>query len=247
MIFQFEIVNMDIGDQGKFSPRAWELSTLKSIVDKWQRFMIDNEGWNALYLENHDQGRSVSRFGSDLPEFRIVSAKMLATFLALQSGTLFIYQGQELGMINVEKSRPISDYRDLETLNAWKEIIEKYPDDKELQRTTMHEIWLKSRDNSRTPMQWSNSKYAGFSSSEPWQKENESYVSINAESQVGIAGSCFEFWASLLRLRKSHKDIFIYGDFELVDVQHADVFAYIRSFEGQKAIVVSNFKKVAVK
>ncbi len=112
---------MDAGDYGKFSPRPWEMSKLKNIVNKWQSFMLDNDGWNALYLENHDQSRSVSRWGSDLPEFRTACAKMFATFLALQSGTVYVYQGQELGMINIPYDRDISEYRDLETLNAWRE------------------------------------------------------------------------------------------------------------------------------
>jgi glycosidase len=112
---------MDFGDRGKFSPKQWKMSELKSIVNKWQTFMINNDGWNALYLENHDQSRSVSRWGSDLPEFRAVCAKMFATFLALQSGTVFVYQGQELGMINIPEERDISEYKDLETLNAWNE------------------------------------------------------------------------------------------------------------------------------
>lgn len=112
---------MDCGDRGKFSRRQWTMSELKSIVNKWQTFMINNDGWNALYLENHDQSRSVSRWGSDLPEFRVACAKMFATFLALQSGTVFIYQGQELGMINIPKERDITEYKDLETLNAWNE------------------------------------------------------------------------------------------------------------------------------
>ena len=112
---------MDQGDRGKFSPKEWDLPILKDIVNKWQRFMIDNKGWNALYLENHDQSRSVSRWGSDLPEHRIYCGKMFATLLALQSGTVFIYQGQELGMINVPKDRDISLYKDLETLNYWEE------------------------------------------------------------------------------------------------------------------------------
>lgn len=112
---------MDQGDRGKFSPREWKMSTLKDIVSKWQTFMIENDGWNALYLENHDQSRTVSRWGSDLPEYRVVSAKMFATFMALQSGTVFVYQGQELGMVNVPLSRDISEYKDLETLQAWDE------------------------------------------------------------------------------------------------------------------------------
>jgi glycosidase len=97
------------------------MSELKDIVNKWETFMINNDGWNALYLENHDQSRSVSRWGSELPEFRAVCAKMFATFLALQSGTLFVYQGQELGMINIEEERDVTEYKDLETLNAWDE------------------------------------------------------------------------------------------------------------------------------
>ena len=112
---------MDSGSTGKFSPKQWELSTLKNIVNKWETFMLDNDGWNALYLENHDQSRTVSRFGSDLPEFRQPSSKMFATFLLLQSGTPYIYQGQEIGMINIPIERGIEEYRDIETLNAWKQ------------------------------------------------------------------------------------------------------------------------------
>lgn len=138
-------------------------------------------------------------------------------------------------------------------------MMKRYPDDKELHRITMQEIQKKSRDNARTPMQvgqshrmldqaltltqWSKEKYAGFSTAKPWQKENESYVDINAESQVGIHGSVFEYWASILRLRKSHKDIFVYGTFEMIDMKHDDVFAYTRTFENEKVIVVANFRK----
>jgi len=234
---------MDHGERGKFSPKQWEMSSLKTIVNNWQTFMINNDGWNALYLENHDQSRTVSRWGSDLPEFRVACAKMFATFLALQSGTVFVYQGQEIGMINVPLERKISEYRDLEVHNAWNEMMEKYPDDKELHRITKQEIQKKSRDNARTPMQWDTSKYAGFSTSLPWQKENESYTFINAAAQVGVEDSVFEYWASILRLRKSHKDIFIYGNFEMVDLEHNDVLAYTRAFEGQKVVVVANFRK----
>ena len=112
---------MDIGERGKFSPKAWEMSTFKNIVNKWQRFMLDNDGWNALYLENHDQSRTVSRWGSDLPEFRSACSKMFATFQLLQSGTPFIYQGQEIGMINIPVEREVSEYKDIETINAWQE------------------------------------------------------------------------------------------------------------------------------
>jgi glycosidase len=112
---------MDTGTRGNFSPREWKMPILKDIVKRWQTFMLENDGWNANYLENHDQSRSVSRFGSDLPEFREYCSKMFATFQLLLSGTPYIFQGQELGMINLPKERGIEEYRDLETHNAWNE------------------------------------------------------------------------------------------------------------------------------
>jgi len=125
-------------------------------------------------------------------------------------------------------------------------MMEKYPNDTELHRITKQEITLKSRDNARTPMQWDTSAHGGFSAAEPWQRENESYLTINAESQVGVKDSVFEYWASILRLRKSHKDIFIYGDFKMLDAANDDVFAYLRTFGEDKAIVVTSFKTESV-
>lgn len=119
--------------------------------------------------------------------------------------------------------------------------MEKHPDDKELQRITMGEINHKSRDNARTPMQWDNTAHAGFSSTTPWQRENESYTTINAESQVGVPGSVFSYWVAILALRKEHKDIFIYGNFEMVDAENEYVFAYTRAYGRKKVIVVVNF------
>ncbi|TQS35351.1 hypothetical protein Golomagni_04230 [Golovinomyces magnicellulatus] len=254
MIFHFEICDMDIGDSGKFSPRQWRMSTLKEIVNRWETSMITNYGWNALYLENHDQGRSVSRWGSDAPEHRVACAKMFATFLALQSGTVFVYQGQEIGMINIPKERDLSEYRDLETLNAWNELsVLRFPpleilmmrdhaENKELLQITRDEIQKKSRDNARTPMQWDATAHAGFSSAPPWQRENESYTSINVAAQVGIKGSVFEYWASTLHIRKTYKDLFVYGDFALVDEDNEDIFAYTRTYEDQQVLIVTNFR-----
>jgi len=124
--------------------------------------------------------------------------------------------------------------------------MKEFPNDSELHRITKQEITLKSRDNARTPMQWDASAHGGFSTSTPWQKENPSYPTINAASQVGIKDSVFEYWASILWLRKVHKDLFIYGDFEMLDVEHEDVFAYTRTFGEEKVAVVSNFRKEIV-
>lgn len=122
-------------------------------------------------------------------------------------------------------------------------LLRDHPNDKELQRITRQEIRLKSRDNARTPMQWDNTKHAGFSTATPWQAENPSYKTINAKAQVGVEGSVFEYWASVLRLRKTHRDILIYGNFELLDEGNDDIFVYTRSFEREKVLVLANFRK----
>lgn len=149
-------------------------------------------------------------------------------------------------MINIEKSRPVSEYKDLEVVNAWAEMLEKHPNDLALQADLAREIQRKSRDNARTPMQWDSSTHAGFSSVQPWQKVNAVYPEINAEAQVGKAGSPFEYWAAILKLKKKHKDVFIYGDFELLDEENDDVFTYTRSYGEEKALVVCNFKGTQV-
>ncbi|KZF23032.1 glycoside hydrolase family 13 protein [Xylona heveae TC161] len=247
MIFQFEMVDIDHGPSGKFSPRKWPLADMKSIVNKWQTFMYENDGWNALYIENHDQSRTVSRFASDKPQLRTTAAKMLAHFIAFQAGTLFVYQGQELGMKNVPESWPIEEYRDLETLNHWNELLELFPNDIELQKLTRTQYQLKSRDNARTPIQWNASKHAGFTSGQPWMRVNDDYPQVNAEAQVGVKGSVFSHWAEVLQLRKEYKDIFIYGNFRLLTAEDEQVFAYSRAYEGRGAAVVCNFSDTDVK
>ena len=113
-------MDLDHGPGGKFTPRTWKLSELKATTHKWQKFMYDNQGWNALYLENHDQPRSVSRFVHDDPKNRVASAKLIAVFLGFQSGTPFLYQGQEIGMTNVPKDWPLEEYKDIDCLSHWK-------------------------------------------------------------------------------------------------------------------------------
>jgi len=168
MIFHFEIVEgLDHGKGGKFTPQEWQMSELTSIVNKWQRFMYDNGGWNTLYLENHDQARTISRWGSDKPEYWRDAAKMFATFLGLQSGTLFIYQGQELGMSNIPSDWGMDEFRDLETLNHWHELCESRPDEDHAKALAKLQYHTKSRDNARTPMQWTNGTHTGFTNRQP--------------------------------------------------------------------------------
>ncbi|KFY54410.1 hypothetical protein V497_07732 [Pseudogymnoascus sp. VKM F-4516 (FW-969)] len=246
MVFHFEIVELDHGRGGKFTPHKWQMSDLKSVVKKWQDFMISNGGWNALYLENHDQGRVISRFASDAPEFRALSGKMLATFLALQSGTVFVYQGQELAMANVPAEWTIDDYRDIETLNHWHELLAAYPDDKERQAEALREYKVKSRDNARTPMQWNKSPHAGFTTGKPWINVHGDYETWNAEAQVSQPDSVYNYWKDLLQIRRDVKDVFVYGTFSLVDPENEDVFAYMRSHDRVAAVVVANFKAETV-
>ncbi|KAF2166557.1 glycoside hydrolase family 13 protein [Zasmidium cellare ATCC 36951] len=243
MIFNFDIVEgIDHGAGGKFSPKEWQMSELKDIVNKWQRFMYDNNGWNALFLENHDQARTVSRWASDKAQHREQASKMFATFLGLQSGTVFLYQGQELGMSNIPEHWEMEDFHDLETLNHWQELRDTEMD-KESLVIAKGQYHLKSRDNARTPMQWSAGEHAGFTDGQPWFRVNDRYRECNASSQVGVAGSPFQYWAHILSLRKAWPDVFVYGDFELVDRKNEDVFAYTRRAEDDCALVVCNFRE----
>ncbi|CAG7969569.1 unnamed protein product [Penicillium salamii] len=245
MAFQFEIMDIDHGPEGKFTPGDFRLKDLKSVVTKWQSIMYENKGWNALYLENHDQGRSISRFASEKPEHRALSGKMLATFLGLQSGTPFIYQGQEIGMVNLPETWHIEDFRDLEAINFWNELIQNTPGDDELHDRSMREMRLKSRDNGRLPMQWGPGKFADFSSGtvKPWIGPNNDYHKWNASSQVSDSSSIFNYWAMILSLRKACVDVFVYGSFKLIDESHEELFVYARSFEKTTAVVLANFSE----
>ncbi|KAK9455953.1 glycoside hydrolase superfamily [Dipodascopsis uninucleata] len=246
MIFQFEHVDIDQGVAHKFTPRSWPLTELKSIFNKWETFMQENDGWNAIYIENHDQPRSVSRFGCDEDEYRVNSSKGLAALFGLMSGTIFLYEGQELGMRNVPKSWPISKYRDIETLNHYNELIANNATEEEL-KICLEEVQKKSRDNARTPIQWDSSEYAGFSTVKPWIDVNDDYKKCNAAAQVNDPESVLSFWRTVFALRKAHKDIFVYGLFELVDAVSEDVFAYKRYYDDKSALVIASFSKKEVK
>ncbi|KAF2792114.1 glycoside hydrolase family 13 protein [Melanomma pulvis-pyrius CBS 109.77] len=241
MIFQFDIVDIDNGPSGKFARHEWGLLELKRIVEKWQTLMFQRGGWNALFLENHDQPRSVSRFASDDPRYRAYAAKMLATFIALQSGTLFIYQGQELGMANIPKDWDIKEYKDVETQNMWRSAMGELVKDENKKREYLRQVQLKARDNGRTPVQWTSNAQAGFTSSTPWMRVNDDYPTWNAEAQVTQSDSVFVYWQNLLKLRRLNADIFVYGSFELVDRDHGDVFCYRRAHGEGCSVVVLNF------
>jgi oligo-1,6-glucosidase len=234
MLFQFEHMDVDSGSGGKWDLRPWKLADLKKIMSKWQ-VELEGKGWNSLYLENHDQPRSVSRFGNDC-EYRVESAKMLATWLHMMKGTPFIYQGQEIGMTNV-RFPSIDDYNDLETLNMYREqVFEKGRDAAEV----MNLIYAKGRDNARTPMQWTSSENAGFTPGIPWLKINSNYKEINVEKAINDPNSIFHYYKKLIRIRKEHP-IVVYGEYQSILEDHEQIYAYVRTFKDEKLLVMANF------
>jgi oligo-1,6-glucosidase len=236
MVFQFEHVDLDSGPGGKWDIRPWSLADLKKTMTKWQK-ELEGKGWNSLYLNNHDQPRAVSRFGDD-GKYRVESAKMLATFLHMMQGTPYIYQGEEIGMTNV-RFPSIEDYRDIETLNMYKERVEEYGEDPQ---EVMEKIYYKGRDNARTPMQWDDSENAGFTTGTPWIQVNPNYKEINVKAALADPNSVFHYYKKLIQLRKQH-DIIVYGTYDLILEDDPYIYAYTRTLGNEKIIVITNFSE----
>ena len=234
MVFQFEVISLD-KQQGK---RKWDLAPLdfiafKESFRKWQVELYE-DGWNSLFGNNHDLPRMVSRWGND-KEYRVESAKMLATMLHMQKGTPYIYQGEEIGMTNV-KFPSIEYYNDIEGLNMYNERISLgYSEDE-----VMKSLYAKGRDNARTPMQWDSSENGGFSTKKPWLMVNDNYTDINVERDIKAPWSIFAYYQKLIRLRKS-EEVIKYGKFELLLKDHREAFVYTRSYNGENLFVVCNF------
>lgn len=234
MVFQFETMDIDSGEGGKWNFKPWRLSDLKAVTSKWQ-YALDGKGWNSLYLNNHDQPRMVSRFGNDTV-YRKESAKLLATFLHTLQGTPYIYQGEEIGMTNVQFGS-IDDYKDVETLNFYREAVHERGVSPE---RAMASIYAKGRDNARTPIQWDDSENGGFTAGEPWIAVNPNYREINVEESLRDPDSIFHYYKTLIALRKRHP-IMIYGSYDIVAEEHEQIYAYTRSLGEQKWLVVLNF------
>lgn len=239
MVFQFEHICLD-QQEGK---EKWDLAPLslvklKKNLAKWQRELMDC-GWNSLFWDNHDLPRIVSRWGND-GKYRVESAKMLATVLHGMKGTPYIYQGEELGMTNV-RFPDISHYRDIETLNMYRERkAAGYPE-----AEIMASLYAKSRDNARTPMQWDDGTNAGFTEGTPWIEVNPNYPEINARAEMEEEDSVYHYYQKLIRLRKDLK-IFVDGDFRLLLEEDPDIFAYERQAAGEKLQVIANFTEKTV-
>jgi oligo-1,6-glucosidase len=209
---------------------------LKKVMSRWQTGLQDR-GWNSIYLTNHDQPRAVSRFGND-KEYRVESAKMLATFTLMLQGTPYIYQGEEIGMTNVAFDT-IEDYRDVETRNIYREMVDENCFDV---KDVLDLIHAKSRDNARTPMQWDASAHAGFTKGMPWIRVNPNYPKINVEQALADRNSIFYYYQRLIRLRKTIPAV-VYGKYELILPEHEEIYAFTRSLDDIRLLVILNFTK----
>lgn len=237
MTFQFEHMFLDAASagSGKWDIIPWKLTDLKEVITRWQT-VLHGRGWNANYLGNHDQPRSVSRFGNDSEEYRVPSAKMLATFLHMLEGTPYIYQGEEIGMTNAAFAS-IEEYRDVETLNFYEEQQRKGVPETDILRA----IHLKSRDNARTPMQWDNGPQAGFTTAQtPWIGINPNHDRINVEEARRNPDSIYHYYKELIRLRKQHA-VIVYGEYGLLLPDHPEIYAFTRTLKTSRLLVILNF------
>ncbi|WP_077624505.1 glycoside hydrolase family 13 protein [Sediminibacillus massiliensis] len=237
MVFHFEHVDIGNGEFGKWSNQPWKLTKLKTIFSRWQEG-LESDGWNSLYWSNHDQPRAISRFGNDNEQYRVVSGKMLATCLHLLKGTPYIYQGEEIGMTNVA-FQSIDHYRDIESLNAYRDLTAGElltPED------MMKGIHARSRDNGRTPVQWSASEHAGFTSGEPWIAVNPNYEQVNAEIVKNNPDSIFYYYKKLIKLRKDNP-IIVHGKYELILEDDEQIYAYTRTLGEEKLLVICSFSE----
>jgi oligo-1,6-glucosidase len=234
MVFQFEHVTLDHG-QTKWDRRTLDLRELKDSFARWQNGLGD--GWNSLYWDNHDQPRAVSRFGDDDPEYRERSAKLLAAILHLHRGTPYIYQGEELGMTNVPFNH-ITDFRDIESLNHYRHAVAggADPDD------VLDILRARSRDNARTPVQWTNGRHAGFTTGTPWLPVNPNHAEINAADQRKDPDSVFHFHRRLIALRHT-EPVVVDGDYTLLLPEDQQVWAFTRRLDNTELLVLANLSR----
>lgn len=238
MIFIFDVVDIDKPDV-RMALKPWTVSELKGIISRWQRVMQAKNGWNSVFIENHDNPRSISRYADDSDAFRAHSARLLSLLQTTLGGTLFVYQGEEIGMRNCPTDWPIDEFKDIETINYWKKA----------QALGIKEgrqiINQKARDHARTPMQWDDTAHAGFCPPDvvPWMRVVE--TDVNAQAQQALVSetewSPWQWWQRALGHRKAHKDVFVYGGFQDVSEGHDKVYAYLRTSPRATWVVVLNF------
>ncbi|KAF5237572.1 hypothetical protein FANTH_10763 [Fusarium anthophilum] len=253
MIFTFEMMGLDmVPEKGRFSNKPWKVSELKDIVAKACK-LVDQDGWHTLFCENHDQPRSVTRFCDDSNEHRVAGTKLLSIMQTSLPGTLYVYQGEELGMRNIPKSWALEEYVDIESISYIKNVCAQFPEGSPEREEAKNLLRLKARDNARTPMQWDSTSNGGFCpvGVKPWMRVNDDYRFINAALQTSAARandrtmlvSPYRFWQRSIQIRKKFKDLLVYGDLEIVDGTHPNVFAFKRISNDRHTITILNFSK----
>jgi oligo-1,6-glucosidase len=219
----------------------WSLVDFKKIYSDWDA-VYDKKGWGTIYLGNHDQPRMTSRWGNDSPQYRALSSKMLSTFLLSMRGTPYYYNGDEIGMVNA-KFNKIEDYRDIETLSEYEKVQNAGGD---LKQFIEDQKTGGARDNGRTPFQWDNSKNGGFTTGEPWLKVNDNHISINATAQEKDPNSVLNYFRKMVKLRKDNQ-VLVYGKYTLIDAKNPNIYAYTRELDGNKLLVMLNFRNEKAK
>ncbi|KAK4149355.1 glycoside hydrolase superfamily [Chaetomidium leptoderma] len=260
MVFEFTMIRLGQGNMfhGKYIYDPFSLSSLKQHVATWQTFIEGTDGWHTVFCENHDNGRAVSRFGDDsTPELWEASAKTIALWQATLTGTLFLYQGQEIGMRNMPASWGIEEYKDVESLGFYNEVVES--GDRKRVEATLHGLRILARDHSRLPFQWDDSPNSGFTEEgvDPWMRVHDQYRELNASEQLKNPDSVLGFYGKMLKLRKEYRDIFVHGTFKLLAPEDESLFMYVKESSVQvglgsegdrrKALVVMNFTNRAQK
>ncbi|KAL2111189.1 hypothetical protein VUR80DRAFT_188 [Thermomyces stellatus] len=257
MVFQFDVVDVGFGKAHKYDvvPKNYTLPELKEAFGRTQNLIRGTDGWTTVFTENHDQGRSVSRFADDSPAHRVASAKMLALLQACLSGTQYVFQGQEIGCVNAPKDLyPLENYLDVNSVLFMEMVKERYGADNAARiDRAFDSLQYLARDHSRIPMPWNGkAKYAGFSEvaektgkiiKEPWMKPHPLAGEINVASQLEDPNSVLAFWREMLRLRKEHADVLVYGDYTVLRLEDKDIYMFLKEalHSDGKALVVLNF------
>lgn len=250
MVFNFDTVNLGQTPGNRFLPLRFDNSDFKLQLTKWQALPAETDAWTTVFLENHDQGRSVSRFCSDLPEHRQSAAKMLATILATMTGTLFLYQGQEIGMVNAPESWSPREYKCIRSANYFNDVCARTGSDANAVEQARHNLQRVARDHARVPMQWDSSDNAGFCEGgvQPWMSVLDVHRHINVSDQVNTKTSVLNYWRLILALRKKYANLFVYGRFQAIE-QQKDLMSFLKTDEStrMKTLTIANLSKQSLK
>lgn len=245
----FDFQYAEVGGKDTLPPhevidKPYDLPEAKRAKQITQDLAMKPDGWATTFLENHDQPRSVNRHGTNNPQYWQRACKVLAMLCTTLSGTLFMYQGLEIGMTNFPESWSLDDLNDIASINYYRQLEKENPNDKELLRRAWKGIVALGRDNARTPVQWSSEPNAGFTTGKPWMRVNENYTKINVEEQKKSSDSVLAFWKTMIQIRKKHHDLFTLGSYKLHDPENELSWVFEkRSPEGGLAVVILNFSE----